>query len=493
MPNEPDITVFCPECSQAVNGPPDSFAAARACPGCGKKVTYTDYSREKISPPPEPKKKPSVTWADQALRTLVGIGVLLGLLAMWALWTGSGSVALWAGVGCLAVGVALAVRFAYLQREVLRVQEALRRTERALVVSNAKITAAAEINRGFQKNIEKVAAEERRRVQSAIAKESRKLVEQKEDVDWRMRRTEDQNRIVKNLGERILNDAVERISCELTARNFEASRRRLHEVIEFCRENDYPISPRKEEDLIAQLTHRYNRELRLEQERQRRDAISARLQAEQRVHQQMQAEITRVEAHRSAIRRRLTEAEAAAETAESSSTTLKKLKAELETAEKKAREATSIAQHARAGHVLVLSNVGSFGEGVFKIAMSRQIDPLEAVNEFARDATPFPFDVHMVVSSEKASELLHALHEELHDCRVNRVDLGKDFFRTDVETIWRLIVANHGAVECLREAPADEFRESTSMSSERFAHVTEMMRSRENWSADFDDSITLRD
>jgi hypothetical protein len=487
MPNEPDITLFCPECSHAVSGQPESFLAARDCPGCGKKVTFVDYAREKIPPPPEAKKKPSTTWADQALRALVALGVLSALLAVWALWSGSGGLALWGGVGCLAVAVPLILRYAHLQRELLRTQEALRRTERALVVSNAKITAATEINRGFQKNIEKVAAEERRRVQASFTKTTQKLVEQKEDVDWRMRRTEDQNRIVKNLGEKILTDAVDRISADLSARNFEASRRRLQEVIEFCRENDYSVTPRKEEDLIAQLTHRYNRELRLEQERQRRDAISARLQAEQRVHQQMQAEITRVESQRSAIRRRLHEAEATSHTSDSSGAALEKLKSELAAAEQKAHEATSIAQHARAGHVLILSNIGSFGEGVFKIAMSRRIDPLEAINELAREATPFPFDVHMLISSDKASDLLNTLHEELHDCRVNRVDLGKDFFRTDIETIWRLVVAHHGSVECQREAAAEEFRESDAMSDERFAHVTQMMRSRESWSTGFGD------
>jgi hypothetical protein len=137
--------------------------------------------------------------------------------------------------------------------------------------------------------------------------------------------------------------------------------------------------------------------------------------------------------------------------------------------------------------VLVLSNIGSLGEGVYKIAMSRRIDPLEAVEELGREATPFPFDVHMVVSSEKAAELLSTLHEELHDHRVNRVNLGKDFFRTDIETIWRLVVAHHGAVECHREARADEFRESAAMSDERFAQLSQMMQSRENWSADIAD------
>jgi hypothetical protein len=487
MPQEPEITVYCPECSHAVTGPPASVATTRACPGCGKTATFIDYAHEKIAPPPEPKRKPTTTWADQAMRALVALVVALALLSAWALWSGTGGIAWWSGLACLLAALPLAGRFAYLQRELLRSQEMLRRTERALVVSNAKITAAAEINRGFQRNIEQVAAEERRRVQASFSTVSRKLVEQKEDVSWRMRRAEDQNRVVKHLGDRILNDSLERISCDLTARNFEASRRRLQEVIDFCRENDCPISPRREEDLMSQLTHRYNRELRVEQERQRRDAVAARLQAEQRVHEQMQAEITRVEAHKSAIRRRLTEAEAAGETAESSSTTLKKLKGELQAAEQKARDATAIARHARAGHVLVLSNVGSLGEGIFKIAMSRRVDPLEAVSELAREATPFPFDVHMVISSEKASELLHTLHEELHEQRVNRVDLGKDFFRTDIETIWRLVVAHHGAVECRREYPAEEFRESQAMTDERFAHVSQMMRNRESWSGDVND------
>jgi vacuolar-type H+-ATPase subunit I/STV1 len=302
-----------------------------------------------------------------------------------------------------------------------------------------------------------------------------------------MRRTEDQHRVVKSLGDRILNDAVERIATELTARNFESSRRRLQEVISFCRDNDCPISPRREEDLLAQLTHRYNRELRAEQERQRRDAVAARLQAEQRAQEQMEVEITRVEAQRSAIRRRLSQAESASDTAESSSTTLKRLKAELQATEQKAREATSIAQQPKAGHVLVLSNIGAFGEGILKICLSRRVDPREAVRELAREATPFPFDIHMVISSERATDLVNSLHEALHEQRVNRVDLGKDFFRTDVETVWRLVVANHGAVECTREAPAEEFRESQTMSNEHFQHVTQMMRSRENWSAGISD------
>jgi hypothetical protein len=93
----------------------------------------------------------------------------------------------------------------------------------------------------------------------------------------------------------------------------------------------------------------------------------------------------------------------------------------------------------------------------------------------------------MVISSERASELLHILQDALHQQRVNRIDLGKNFFRTDVESVWRLVVANHGSVECNRVAAAEEFRESQAMTSAQFQHVTQMMRSRENWSAGIGD------
>ena len=485
--DQPAVTLFCPECSHGVSGNARELAAPRRCEGCGKEVALVDYSREAIVAPPNPKQTPSVTWADQLIRGLALTAVGLGLAVLGALWSGSSTLALWGSVGCLAAALPLAFRFGTLQRELLRTNELLKRTERTLVISNAKIEKAAQINRGYQKNIERVAEEERRRIREQCNEQLSRIAEKHEDAEWRSRRADDQQRVVRALGDRILNEALERVSIDLSARNFEASRRRLLEVVEFCRTNNYPVTPRREEDLMSQLTHRYNQELRREQERQRRDAVAARLQAERRAHEQMETEITRVEAHRSAIRRRLSEAEAAGETAESSSTTLKRLKSELKSAEEKAKQATSMARHAKAGHVLVLSNVGSFGEGVLKICLSRQVDPLETVAELSRESTPYPFDVHMIVSSDLAAELLRTLHESLHACRINRVDLGKDFFRVDVERVWNLVVANHGTVDCQLVAPAEEFRESRAMSDDRFLHVTQQMQTRQSWSDDADE------
>src|SRR5690606_31001669 len=135
---------FCPECSHGVSGDPKTLATPRRCESCGKDVSLVDYSREKITPPPEPKRTPSVTWTDQLLRGLAIAAVVLGFLALGALWSGRSNVALWSSVGCLAVALPLVFWFGKLQRDLLRTTELLKRTERTLVASNAKIEKAAE-------------------------------------------------------------------------------------------------------------------------------------------------------------------------------------------------------------------------------------------------------------------------------------------------------------------------------------------------------------
>lgn len=482
------VTLFCPHCSHETSGSPEELAAPRMCGGCGAEVSLIDYSREPIGALPEPKQPSRANWADHLFRGFAILCGLLTVLAAASLWSGTATGVMWLGLSALAAAAPLALRFAHLQREALRQEDLLKRMQRALTVTRAKLQSAAEINQGFQRNIAKVAAEEKRRLQEVFNLKLRVIDEKAEDAQWRMRRADDQYQVVRALGDRLINEAFERISIDVTPRNFEASRRRLREVIEFCRENDYRLAPRREEEMTAQLVHRYNTELRLEQERQRREAVSARLQAEQRVYDQMGYEITRAESHRSEIRKRLNEAQAAGETAESSSATLKRLKTELQEAEIRARKATDMARHPKAGHVMVLSNVGSLDDGIVKIYLSRHIDPLEDVEQLAREALPFPFDVHMYISSEDAVGLVHKLYEELHEHRVNRIDLSKDYFRTNVETVWRLVTTLHGTVECRLAAPAEEFHESQLMSPERFRHISQMMKAREDWASDLSDA-----
>ena len=81
------------------------------------------------------------------------------------------------------------------------------------------------------------------------------------------------------------------------------------------------------------------------------------------------------------------------------------LRARLKEAKEKAQRAVSQAQLTRSGNVYVLSNVGSFGEGVYKIGMTRRLAPEERVHKLSGAAVPFPFSVHMLISSDNAPAL----------------------------------------------------------------------------------------
>ncbi len=118
-------------------------------------------------------------------------------------------------------------------------------------------------------------------------------------------------------------------------------------------------------------------------------------------------------------------------------------------------------KNAKAGYVYVISNIGAFGEGVFKIGMTRRLEPMDRVDELGDASVPFDFDVHALVFSEDAPALEAKLHERFTNTRLNKVNGRKEFFRADIQTIEEIIRANFDSVaEVVHEAPAEQYRES---------------------------------
>jgi hypothetical protein len=121
-------------------------------------------------------------------------------------------------------------------------------------------------------------------------------------------------------------------------------------------------------------------------------------------------------------------------------------------------------QNAKAGYVYVISNIGAFGEGIYKIGMTRRLEPMERVDELGDASVPFWFDVHALVFSENAPALEAKLHERFAAGRLNKVNGRKEFFRADIREIESVIRSNYDAVvEVVHEAPAEQFRESVRM------------------------------
>ena len=118
-------------------------------------------------------------------------------------------------------------------------------------------------------------------------------------------------------------------------------------------------------------------------------------------------------------------------------------------------------QNARAGYVYVISNIGAFGEGIYKLGMTRRLEPMERVDELGDASVPFRFDVHALVFSDNAPALEAKLHSHFAAGRLNKVNGRKEFFRADLKEIEAVIRANYDAVvEVVHAAPAEQYRES---------------------------------
>lgn len=119
-------------------------------------------------------------------------------------------------------------------------------------------------------------------------------------------------------------------------------------------------------------------------------------------------------------------------------------------------------QNGKAGNVYIISNLGSFGANIFKIGMTRRIDPQERVNELGSASVPFKFDVHSFIFSEDAVNLENKLHQALNNKRVNKVNLRKEFFYCDIEELEEMVYSIDPTAEFNKTMLAEEYNQSLS-------------------------------
>ena len=139
------------------------------------------------------------------------------------------------------------------------------------------------------------------------------------------------------------------------------------------------------------------------------------------------------------------------------------LQAQLSDVALKKDEITKLA-NGKAGNVYIISNIGSFGENVFKIGMTRRLNPQERIDELGSASVPFRFDVHSFIFSNDAVGMETKLHTILNNKRVNKVNLRKEFFRVSMDELEELVNSIDPTAEFTRTILAEEFRQSESTS-----------------------------
>jgi Meiotically up-regulated gene 113/Domain of unknown function (DUF4041) len=142
---------------------------------------------------------------------------------------------------------------------------------------------------------------------------------------------------------------------------------------------------------------------------------------------------------------------------------LQELNVKLAEAEEKGKKAISMAQQTKQGNVYIISNLGSFGEDVYKIGLTRRIDPMERVRELGDASVPFPFDVHAMLKSDDAPALETLLHRRFVERQVNKVNKRKEFFKVGLAELKQAI--DELGIDCTwtMEYEASQYRETRAL------------------------------
>lgn len=281
------------------------------------------------------------------------------------------------------------------------------------------------------------------------------------------------------LGQVYFDEVVAAAKKAITASNLPQINQRVKTAAERVRSAGVELTPADEKVALEALRVLFEKAVRVQEEREHQADLREQIREEQKRQREIEEaeeEARQAEQERAAVEAELARAraEAAREAAEAMgrqneelaarhAATIQALQAKLTEAEAKSQRAISNAQLTKQGCVYVISNIGSFGEGVFKIGMTRRRVRMDRVRELGDASVPFIFDVHMMIECEDAPALENVLHREFSHRRVNRMNPRKEFFRVTLDEIVSVIELQQGKIdysitEYNIDAKAEDFR-----------------------------------
>lgn len=207
-----------------------------------------------------------------------------------------------------------------------------------------------------------------------------------------------------------------------------------------------------------------------EQARQEQLALKEQMRQEAEERKALEAEKKKVEKEESKYKAEIEKLQGTLEQADSDAETQKlrarilELQKQLSDVVVKKEEITNL-QNGKAGNVYIISNLGSFGKDVFKIGMTRRLDPQDRINELGSASVPFKFDVHSFIFSEDAVALEKKLHDTLNEKRLNKINLRKEFFKVDISELEELVSSIDPTAEFNKTMLAEEFHQSEELSN----------------------------
>jgi multidrug efflux pump subunit AcrA (membrane-fusion protein) len=220
-----------------------------------------------------------------------------------------------------------------------------------------------------------------------------------------------------------------------------------------------------------QLTHDYEEKRYQEKEEQRK--IRERIREEEKAQREIEKAKEDAEAEEARYEKALEKArkealQATGAQLEKLTEQVKAFEAKLDEARKHKERAVARAQLTKSGFVYIISNVGSFGDRIYKIGMTRRLEPMERIAELGDASVPFPFDLHAMLYSDNAPELEAALQQLVDKGRVNLVNPRKEFYEgVSLDEIETFVRSRGLSAQFIKVPEAREYRKTLAMRHQR--------------------------
>ena len=218
---------------------------------------------------------------------------------------------------------------------------------------------------------------------------------------------------------------------------------------------------------LEELNLIYTYELKKEQEKEQQRAIKEQMLEEEKVRKEIERQKAKIEKDQSQCSNEINKLMGYMQKTDNDVEKqlyidkIKELEERVKELEAEKESVLEREANARAGYVYVISNIGSFGEDIYKIGMTRRLEPMDRIKELSSASVPFEFDVHAMIFSDDAPSLETALHQKFQNRSVNRVNLRKEFFNVPLDEIEAFVKENYNSTTVFTKIPvAKEYNET---------------------------------
>lgn len=270
---------------------------------------------------------------------------------------------------------------------------------------------------------------------------------------------------------RCFNTECDNVLVNLTHKNIDSMRNKITRSFESLNKifavDGIEMNKELLEMKLEELNLVYTYELKRQQELELQKEIKEQMREEEKVRREIERQKTKIEKDQAQCSKEMNKLMSYMQKTENDIEKqlyidkIHELEEKIKSLEKDKETVLEREANARAGYVYIISNIGSFGRDVYKIGMTRRLEPMDRIKELSSASVPFDFDVHAMIFSDNAPELENLLHKKFEKNSVNRVNYRKEFFKVSLDEIEDVVLKEYNNTVKFTKVPAaDQYRET---------------------------------